>query len=57
MEENKKRMIIEMAEDIRRKIKGGTIFGEIIDFDNQDMLIVAAYNLAQLEIYGKKINN
>lgn len=54
MEDYKKTMIKEMANDIKKKMEGATLMGEKIDFEDSDFMVVAAYQLARNEIYGEK---
>ena len=42
-------IIKKMADDIREKMVGGTLFGEPIDLEDNDAMIVAAYGVAQNE--------
>jgi len=46
---HKQNVIKKMADDIREKMVGGTLFGEPIDFENNDMVLVAAHSLALSE--------
>jgi len=52
---HKQDAIKKMADDIREKMVGGTLFGEPIDFENNDMVLVAAHSLAQSEENLKNI--
>ena len=47
--------IKKMADDIREKMVGGTLFGEPIDFEDNDMVLVAAHSLAKNEENLKNI--
>jgi len=53
---NHKEIIKELAEDIKKKIDGGTLLGDKVDLNDIDCMIVAAYNLAKFERYGAKAN-
>ena len=52
---HKQNVIKKMADDIREKIVGGTLFGEQVDFENNDMVLVAAYNMVKGEENLKNI--
>ena len=52
---HKQDVIKKMADDIREKIVGGTLFGEQVDFENNDMVLVAAYNMVKGEENLKNI--
>lgn len=39
--------IKEVADDIRDKIKGGTLYGQSVDMLDADMVLVAAYFLSR----------
>jgi len=54
---HKQDVIKKMADDIREKMVGGTLFGEPIDFENNDMVLVAAHSLAQSEENLKNIRD
>lgn len=44
-----KAIIKEIADTIKKKIKGGTLFGEPIDMNDMDMMIVASSMAARHE--------
>ena len=52
---HKQDAIKKMADDIREKMVGGTLFGEQVDFENNDMVLVAAYNMVKGEENLKNI--
>jgi len=45
----KTKAIERMAGEIKAKLSNGTLFGEPIDFEDNDSVIVSAYNLALYE--------
>lgn len=53
----KSEIIKENADEVREKIKGGTLFGEAIDMENMDMIIFAAYSLGQQEELKDRLRN
>lgn len=49
MDEQIQKMISDIAEQVRAKIKGGTFFGYPINMDDPDMVIAAVYHVALKE--------
>lgn len=47
MDEKTKIIIAKMAKDIRRELTDGLLFGEPIDLENEDMVIVGAFYYGQ----------
>lgn len=50
---DKTTVIEKMAHEIEGKLKGGSLFGRPIDFDNSEMVIVAAYQMGK----GEELKN
>jgi hypothetical protein len=53
-EEFAERAIKELADDVRAKIKGGTIYGIPVDMENPDHLIAATYAIGAFPIFDDK---
>jgi hypothetical protein len=50
-----KERIKKLSDDIKRKLEGHNIFGEAIDFGNQDCVVVAAYHMGRFEILEENL--
>ncbi len=44
------------ADKVREKLEGGKVFGVPIDFDDEDMLLIAAYWIAKQEYLADELS-
>jgi len=49
-------LIKEMADTIKKKLKGGTLFGEPIDMEDMNTMIVASSMIARREELGNHLH-